>query len=145
MNNQRSKDLQKIAQKIGLVFRNSIGSNVHKFDHLPIGRPHIGILFMLGQNKEGMSTKDIAEKLHVTPGAVTQLVDKLVEKKIVERHEDKIDRRILKVKLTPFAKNKFKNFKENYVNSISAMFNELDDNELTQLVNLLDKIKISKY
>src|SRR5258708_35398805 len=135
MNNQRSKDLQKIAQKIGLVFRNSIGSNVHKFDHLPIGRPHIGILFMLGQNKEGISTKDIAQKLHVTPGAVTQLIDKLVEKKIVERHEDKIDRRILKVTLTDFAKNRFSKFKANYINSISEMFTNLDDNELTKLVN----------
>src|SRR5258708_548293 len=128
---------------MGLFFKISVGSNVHKFDLYPLGRPHIGILFMLGQNKDGMSTKDLAEKLHVTPSAITQLVDKLVEKKLVERQGDQTDRRVLKVKLTEFAKDKFKKFRENYLNSISAMFDELNDNELVNLVNLLEKVKIS--
>src|SRR5260221_1962200 len=145
MDTNRSQNLQKLAEKMGNIFRNLVLPNIHKIGEVSLGRPQIGILFILQKNKEGVSVKDLAEKLHVTPGAITQLVDKLVEKKLVERLEDENDRRILKIRLTDTAKDKFKMFKENYLNSISEMFNELDDNELISLVNLLEKIKITKH
>jgi DNA-binding Lrp family transcriptional regulator len=47
------------------------------------------------------AVKRLAEILGVGPSAVTPLVDKLVEHGYVSRHEDAVDRRILRVRPTP--------------------------------------------
>ena len=140
----RSKNLEEIAEKMQTLFKSAIQRHVHqhKFEHIAIGRPHIGILFILGQYKNGISINDLAHKLNVTAGAITQVVDKLVENNLVQRHEDKKDRRILKVKLSDFAKNKFGKFRANYIQEMNTMFKDLSDDELSELVNLLKKIKI---
>ncbi|MGD8237818.1 MAG: MarR family transcriptional regulator [Armatimonadota bacterium] len=47
------------------------------------------------------SVRSIAEGLMVSPPAATQLVNKLVAKRLVERSERKADRRVVDVRLTP--------------------------------------------
>ncbi len=144
MDNKRQEKLQKVSEKVGSIFKNIIFQHEHKFEKVNIGRPHIGLLFILGKNPNGISVNEIAEKLNVTAGAVTQIVDKLVDKKLVERKTDAKDKRGVKIKLTEFAKEKFKKFRGKYLNSIGTIFEKLSDHELDQLVNLLEKITIPK-
>ena len=49
---------------------------------------------------EGCSIKEIAEKLHITSGAVSQIVDKVVHEGLVERIAAANDRRSVKVTLS---------------------------------------------
>jgi DNA-binding MarR family transcriptional regulator len=44
---------------------------------------------------------DIADYLEVTPAASSQLLNKLVNEGLIERQEDKEDRRVKKIALTP--------------------------------------------
>lgn len=49
---------------------------------------------------EGCSIKEIAEKLRITSGAVSQIVDKVVHEGLVERIADSNDRRSVKITLS---------------------------------------------
>lgn len=69
---------------------------------LPLTLPQLkalGVIASSGPN--GRSGRGLAEVLGVGPSAVTPLVDKLVEHGYATRHEDPIDRRILRVRTTP--------------------------------------------
>jgi DNA-binding MarR family transcriptional regulator len=139
MNKSREELLQNLIEKIRCVIR---GMHVgHPFGELTLGKPQIGILFSLARDKNGLSVKELAEKLNVTSGAITQFIDGLVEKKLVNREEDSKDRRIMKILLTKNAEDKFKDFKKNYFKSVSPLFDNLKDAEITQLITLLNKIE----
>jgi DNA-binding MarR family transcriptional regulator len=89
-----------------------------------------------------VSVKELAEVLSVTSGAVTQFVDALVEKGLVRREEDHDDRRLLRIKLTEYAHNNFKEFKKDYFESVSRVFDSLSDEEIQQLTGLLMKANV---
>ena len=58
----------------------------------------LGVLYE--QRDKGLRMSEMAEALRLTPGAVTQSVDFLVREKMVERHADPSDRRVITVSLS---------------------------------------------
>lgn len=52
-------------------------------------------------NNDGSSLKDIAAALQLDSPVVTGLIDRLVKEDLVNRQEDPIDRRSVKISLTP--------------------------------------------
>jgi DNA-binding MarR family transcriptional regulator len=72
------------------------------WSELPLTLPQLKALGVIASSgPSGRSGRALAEMLGVGPSAVTPLVDKLVEHGYVSRHEDPIDRRILRVRTTP--------------------------------------------
>ncbi|WP_010098898.1 MarR family winged helix-turn-helix transcriptional regulator [Ornithinibacillus scapharcae] len=72
-----------------------------------LSQSHLVLLFQL--KKQGsMKATDIAEFLHVTPGAVTSICDKLESQSYIERTKDPKDRRIVKMILTAKGEQKIK-------------------------------------
>jgi len=68
-----------------------------------LGPSHHMLLWRLKRRAEsGVPSRvtDIAGALHLTPAAVTQLVDELVRRGLVQRHRDERDRRAVLVDLT---------------------------------------------
>ncbi|MFA5309713.1 MAG: MarR family transcriptional regulator [Dehalococcoidales bacterium] len=102
--------------------------------------PHMMLLFTIGRQSEGMSVKELAERSSITPGAVTQFVDALVEKGLVAREGDTNDRRIVRLKLTPMAESQIEHFKKEHFASMSRIFDALNDDEIKQLITLFTKM-----
>lgn len=103
--------------------------------------PHLHILFSIaGGKEEGISVKELAERSSVTPGAITQFVDALVERGLVAREGDLNDRRIVRLKLTELAKNEFEKFRKEHLKSMYKIFNVLNDDEIKQLIKLFTKL-----
>jgi DNA-binding MarR family transcriptional regulator len=63
--------------------------------------PQIRVLSLLAGHAEGLSGRTLAGLLGVGPSAVTPLVDRLVDHGYVRREEDRQDRRITRLLLTP--------------------------------------------
>jgi DNA-binding MarR family transcriptional regulator len=63
---------------------------------------HLNV-FALVPRDEGMRMSELAERLQVTPGAVTQLVQQLEDMGLVRRTPDPSDRRAVIVRSTPEA------------------------------------------
>jgi DNA-binding MarR family transcriptional regulator len=69
---------------------------------LPLTLPQLKALGVItAAGPAGRSGRSLAEVLGVGPSAVTPIVDKLVDHGYVSRHEDPVDRRILRVRTTP--------------------------------------------
>ena len=105
--------------------------------------PLLHLLFAIAKGKEGISMKELAEGASVTPGAITQFVDALVERGLVAREGDPNDRRIVRLKLTELAKNQFEKFRNEHLESMRRVFEVLSDDEIKQLIALITKIDIS--
>lgn len=104
--------------------------------------PQVRLLFSIGRKTDGLSVTELAELTGVTPGAITQFVDTLVDKNLVVREGDANDRRIVKLKLTSMARSQFENFKKEHLASVTRIFKPLSNEELQLFINILMKIDI---
>ena len=139
MDKNREELLQTLTQRMMSITR-------HVRHHGPPPEPPLSptllhLLFTISRKKtEGISVKELAESSSVTPGAITQFVDALVERGLVSRESDPSDRRIVRLKLTAQARNQLKKFRKEHAKSMSRIFDALDDDEIKQLIKLFTKI-----
>jgi DNA-binding MarR family transcriptional regulator len=140
MNDIRKELLQSLGGKLASVMRRVHAGQGFRFSEFKVSPPQVHILFFIAKQRKDVAVKDLAEMLRVTPGAVTQFVDALVEMDLVKREEDPIDRRIIRIKLTELAISKLEEFREGYLTSASRAFDVLSDAEIKELVRLLDKV-----
>lgn len=102
--------------------------------------PQVHLLFTINRSKEGISVKELAERSNITPGAVTQFIDPLVELGLVVREGDLNDRRIVRLKLTEKARSHFEKFRKEHLESMFKVFEVLSDDEIKQLIALFTKM-----
>lgn len=69
---------------------------LEKIDVYPGQHP---LLFILGK-QDGLSQKELAEKLYIKPATITVMLGRLEKSKIIERRSDLSDQRVSRVYLT---------------------------------------------
>jgi len=80
-------------------------SRDRRMDHLSVVQLRV-ILLLANRSPRSMKLKELAQELHVTPGAVSQTVDGLCRQGFVERKENPDDRRAVAIRLAaPGRKN----------------------------------------
>lgn len=142
MANTREQLIEELVPKMKRAIR--IGKlTSYPFKEHSLHMPHVGALFHIAKEKDGINMKDLAEQLCVTGGAVTQFIDELVSKKLIVREHSADDRRSVKVRLTDEAREHFKTFKQEYLKTITPRFAHLSEEELRTLIKLLDKISLN--
>lgn len=114
------------------------------FNGCSLSKAQAEVLLFISHTKDGASAKDLAKYLQVTGGAITQIIDGLVEKGLVNRVECDEDRRIQFLALTKKAHGAFTKFKKEYYLTMLPMFDALSEKEIAQLTALLNKIDSSK-
>jgi DNA-binding MarR family transcriptional regulator len=68
----------------------------------PMTMPQLRALTLIAvAHDRGLSSRELAAGLGVGPSAITPLVDRLVERGLVARHEDLHDRRIARLQASP--------------------------------------------
>ena len=138
MDKTREDLLQTLVQRMMSVMRHV--RHVNPLNEPMLSPAHVHLLFAIGGKKEGISVKELAEGASVTPGAITQFIDTLVEKGLVMREGDPNDRRIVRLKLTQLAKNQFEKFRKAHLASFCRVFDVLSDDEIKQLTALISRI-----
>jgi DNA-binding MarR family transcriptional regulator len=94
-------ELQKLVLNISVTssWLNSIF--VEKLKPFDISPPQYNVLRILkGKHPEGYCNQDITQRMIDKSSNATRIVDKLVNKKLVNRTEDKNDRRSVNIKIT---------------------------------------------
>ncbi|MGD1119915.1 MAG: MarR family transcriptional regulator [Dehalococcoidales bacterium] len=142
MDKTREDLLQTLIQRLMSVMRHARHGSPPPEPILKLTPPQLHLLFSISMKKEGVSAKELAERSSVTPGAVTQFVDMLVEKGLVAREGDSSDRRIVRLKLTDLAQSQLEQFKKDQVASMSRVFEPLSNRELKVLVALFSKMDV---
>lgn len=88
---------------------------------------HVQVLISLSRGPR--SVGQLAEAVGVSPSAVTQLVDRLVEHGIVERHHDEKDRRMVLVDYVPEMHDVARGIVESRRRQLEGVIGALTDEE----------------
>ncbi len=105
-----------------------------------LGPPQIHLLFTIAASPKGISATELADRSNITPGAVTQFVDPLVEKGLVTREGDPNDRRVVLLKITDLAKSQQEQMRKMHIAAMSKIFEPLTNDEIKQLIKLFTKM-----
>lgn len=92
----------------------------------------------------GSNTNTLASRLGISASAVTQLIDGLVESKILRRESDLEDRRRVRILLTDHGRKLYARFDGARIAQTATLLQALDDHEVDQLATLLAKITTDK-
>jgi len=122
---------------MGKIFFSLKAEKNDTFKDLGIGRGHFWILRFLTHATSPVTVKTLAEELHVTSGAISQLVDSLVAQGYIERAENPRDRRSMQLILTTSARQVFQKLRKAHLAQIEHLFTQLTEPELAALDKLL--------
>ncbi|MBB3112316.1 DNA-binding MarR family transcriptional regulator [Paenibacillus phyllosphaerae] len=76
---------------------------------------------------------ELAEQLGVTPGAITGMADKMIEKSFVVRTRDDHDRRVVHVAITEEGRAHIERIHAKQNEAMSAIFTKLPDEDIEHL------------
>ncbi|MFB9330940.1 MarR family winged helix-turn-helix transcriptional regulator [Paenibacillus aurantiacus] len=85
----------------------------------------------------------LAEKLFITPGAVTGIADKLIEMGLLERERAQDDRRVVFLSVTEEGRSIVKTLKEKRMVITTKMFSGLSAVDIRELTRLLNRISLN--
>ena len=91
----------------------------------------------------GHSASELSEKLGITNGAVTQVADKLLKKKLIEKYKKADNRKTVYFKLTKegiVAYNNHEKFHASFNEKLAAYLNSLSKKEFDAIARLAELV-----
>jgi MarR family transcriptional regulator, organic hydroperoxide resistance regulator len=90
--------------------------------------------------KQTITMTELANEVLISKQQLTPMIDKMIDSNIVERKNDKEDRRIIKISLTSHGVELLENHKNQLLKSLSKKFESLDLDDIEKLNTALDQI-----
>ncbi|CAH1209993.1 hypothetical protein PAECIP111892_03369 [Paenibacillus auburnensis] len=132
-----------VAQKLFMALRQLRKAHVHQAveGHKP---SEMTLLICLARKsrsaEEGLKVSEISRLLGITPPTVTQLINSLEAKDMVERQPDPSDRRVVRIRLTEQGRVITRKAREHMDASLNKLVEYLGEEESTLLADLLLKV-----
>lgn len=101
-------------------------------------RPQLELLISLKETPQ--TTSSLANKFYITSSAVSQMVDQLIEKKLVERVESVNDRRVAHIQLSENGTVLFANIHHKFLNHLEEKFKTVSIKEIEELLTIIRKV-----
>ncbi len=95
-------------------------------------------LLMLFSFEPSYTIKELREKLSLTSGRITHIVDSLENKKLVERYKDEQDKRNYFVRTLPKANLFVQNLKDNYIQLHKKLLSNVSEEELEKIYSSME-------
>jgi DNA-binding MarR family transcriptional regulator len=105
---------------------------------LQLSRTQLEILLMFGE--EPKTTGEIAKRLSLTQGAITQTVDTLVRRSLVERYPDELDRRVVRLRLSSAGEKITGNLRDLRQAKLHSLYSRLTPAEAQALIAIAGKM-----
>jgi DNA-binding MarR family transcriptional regulator len=115
------------------------GPRLHVWDEHGLSLPQLRILFRV-RRSPGLGVKDLAQAFGVSASNITQQVDKLVTRGLVERTERRGDRRYVSLTLTADGEQVAGEYSAAARGYLRQALGVLDADELEQLTALLTRV-----
>jgi len=132
----RDQYIQSIIQSF-IAFRKGLVKDVHGVSHA-----QTDAMFCVFENGS-LTVGELAQLLHITPGAATQLTDTLVKANHIERVPDSNDKRITHIELSDEGRKVLEDAKKQKLEKLQKVLAPLTSDELKTLANLLEKVSKS--
>jgi DNA-binding MarR family transcriptional regulator len=112
-------------------------------DNFDITLPRFDLLAQLDRAPNGMTLGELSQRMMVSNGNITGLVDRLVEQGLIRRKPDPKDRRVQIVSLTPEGQREFRTMARVNADWVGEIFAGLTEKDIEALMPLLAKTKAS--
>ena len=103
--------------------------------------PRFDLMAALERAPDGLTMGELSQRLKVSNGNVTGVVERLVREGQVERTALPTDRRSYRVALTAAGRAAFAAMAERHAGWIDRLFGDLSDGEVEQLMGLLGRLR----
>jgi DNA-binding MarR family transcriptional regulator len=131
--------IQTLRQFMDLAMHHTMHERVHFAKAIGLSMPQLGVLLQL-HYRGNCGVSDIGDRFDITNAAASQLVDKLVQSKLIQREEDPHDRRAKLLNLTKKAKELMqRNVEERYrwVNKLAEKLTPEESAKIVEALNIL--------
>lgn len=91
-------------------------------------------------SEQGMKVTELSAQLRVTSPTITQLVNALETKGLLERAKDEIDGRVVRIKLTPEGERIAKLVEQESLSNLQGLIDHLGSSRSKMLIELLDDV-----
>lgn len=112
-------------------------------DHFDITLPRFDLLAQLDRTPNGMTLGELSQRMMVSNGNITGLVDRLVAQGLIRRVPSPTDRRVQIVSLTPEGRRFFRAMARENAEWVGQIFADLSPADIDALMPLLAKTKAS--
>lgn len=107
-----------------------------------ISKQELNIISCVGK-AESMMMREIAERMRLAVSSITPIVDKLVEKKLVQRERSEEDRRVVSVILTEKGRKIYQMEVESFLRLSASILQALDEKEQEKFIAYFRKVASS--
>jgi DNA-binding MarR family transcriptional regulator len=112
-------------------------------EQFAITLPRFDLLAQLDRASNGMTLGELSQRMMVTNGNITGLVDRLAEQGLIRRQPSPKDRRVQIVSLTSEGRRFFRAMARVNANWVGEIFADLSADDIDILMALLAKTKVS--
>jgi DNA-binding MarR family transcriptional regulator len=112
-------------------------------DAFDVTLPRFDLMAQLERAPNGMTLGELSQRMMVSNGNVTGLVDRLVAQGLIDRRPSPTDRRAPIVSLTAEGRKFFRSLARANADWVAEIFADLSTDEIDKLMHLLDKTKAS--
>ena len=105
--------------------------------------PRFDVLAQIDRSPKGQPMRELSERLMVTNGYITPLVDRLVEEGLVIREPSPEDRRVQHVRLTKPGKQALDSMIPEHKSWVSSLMKDMNRKQASALYSLLGQLKNS--
>jgi len=107
-------------------------------------RGEYGVLNCLMDMENGASAGELGKKLHVVPGRIADILNRLEQKELIVRERNEEDRRVVNAKITEKGRQVSIEKRAEIHNDYKGLFKILGEDDVRELIRLL-KIVLSYY
>ena len=102
------------------------------------GRPGRAImLLVLGTSQDGITQRQLAEVLHLSPPTVTVMLQKMEQHSLVERWTDETDQRLTRILMTPKGRELATHLSERFARYVRATLGAMSKEDRREFARLL--------
>ncbi len=112
-------------------------------DHFDITLPRFDLLAQLDRTPDGMTLGELSQRMMVSNGNITGLVERLVGQGLILRRPSPTDRRVQIVRLTAEGRRFFRTMARENAEWIGEIFADLSPEDTATLMAMLAKTKAS--
>ena len=113
---------------------------MHLLRDLKIHPGQCGMLWGLSQN-DGLSQKELASKMGITPPSITVMIRKMEAEDLIEKHQDEKDQRITRIYITEKGRKIAENMDDALHQLEKEAFANMSEQEIMLLHRLLLQMK----
>lgn len=139
----RTASLTRVIERIAVVTREVTARGAYPFKGLGLGRASMNLLFALSR-ADGARVAELADRLGITSGAVTQTVDTLRAAGLVTSEVGADDKRARIIRLSEDARREIAGFERQYIEAIAPAFSPLSTDEIVELDRILSAVTIAE-